>query len=399
MLVHKREHALAVAAALEAQVQADAVVAMAATPGPSSAEEPLHADLLVEPDLDGLSSSAREGVQAYKPDERLSAEQWSLLAPLTRRLIAAYRPDTEAIARKTGSLVAPFSLWALQHQLSMATPVTAVARVTQLRAAELVEPALLELYVETLKGADASIAKTRSVLRRCLRGLDPTLTPRVIAYQPVAAPYSARECAAFVRLCRNQPTATKRRQLSIVLALALGAGLDGRDLRGVRASDITEHTLPDGSTVLLVQITGDRPRTVAVRALYAPLLREALAAHHAARRGRDALLLGKDVDRRNVTGPALDRAVTATGFDVDVSVNRLRSTWLVACLTAGVPLPALLPAAGLRSARTIADLLTYCPVPPVEQVTALLAGAADVPLPAQAGAATRTRGRTPGGAR
>lgn len=182
----------------------------------------------------------------------------------------------------------------------------------------------------------------------------------------------------MTRLCRNQPTATKRRQLSIVLSLSLGAGLDGRDLRGVRASDITEHVLPDGRTVLVVQVRGDRPRTVVVRTQYAALLREALAAHHQARRGKNGLLLGKDLGRRNVTGPAIDKAVTATGFDVDLSVNRLRSTWLVACLTAGVPLPALLPAAGLRSARTITDLLAYCPAPPAEQVTALLASAADV---------------------
>ncbi|HVB51341.1 MAG TPA: hypothetical protein VND89_06365, partial [Acidimicrobiales bacterium] len=51
---------------------------------------------------------------------------------------------------------------------------------------------------------------------------------------------------------------------------------------------------------------------------------------------------------------------------------RLRSTWLVACMSAPVPLGALLRASGLRSARSLVDLVGYCPEPDEAQVVAVL---------------------------
>jgi hypothetical protein len=51
---------------------------------------------------------------------------------------------------------------------------------------------------------------------------------------------------------------------------------------------------------------------------------------------------------------------------------RLRSTWLVACMSAPVPLGALLSSSGLRSARTLVDLIKYCPEPDEAQVVAAL---------------------------
>lgn len=79
-------------------------------------------------------------------------------------------------------------------------------------------------------------------------------------------------------------------------------------------------------------------------------------------------------DRRNVTSPGVAAAVTATGAEVQVAVNRLRATWLVALMCSPVPLAVLLRAAGLRSARSLVDLLSHCPAADDEQVARLLAG-------------------------
>ena len=109
-----------------------------------------------------------------------------------------------------------------------------------------------------------------------------------------------------------------------------------------------------------------------VRAEVEALLREALDAHALARRGTATPLHGVKPDRRNGANRVASRAVTATGTGVDVDVARLRATWLVACMSAPVPLGALLHAAGLRTPRTLADLLAHCPPPDPLAVAAVL---------------------------
>ena len=44
-----------------------------------------------------------------------------------------------------------------------------------------------------------------------------------------------------------------------------------------------------------------------------------------------------------------------------IEQSRLRATWLARLMTAAVPLQVVLTAAGLRSARTLADLLPHLP--------------------------------------
>jgi hypothetical protein len=196
-----------------------------------------------------------------------------------------------------------------------------------------------------------------------------------IAYQPVAAPYGRAECAAFARSARHQPTADKRRELSFLIGLGLGAGLDGRDLRHVTRDGLTDLDIGEATPALLVTVGGtERPRTVVVRRQYEPLVRDALRLHDSTRRGQHAPVLGRKESRRNVTTPAISNAVTAqTGVGLVIDVNRLRATWLVACMTAVVPLGVLLRAAGLRSARSLTDLLAHCPEPDPADVALALA--------------------------
>jgi hypothetical protein len=121
-----------------------------------------------------------------------------------------------------------------------------------------------------------------------------------------------------------------------------------------------------------VRVDGSSSRTVIVRAQYETLLREALAFHFAEGRSKTDLLYGTSSDRKHATTNVLSRAKTAAGTGVDIDPARLRSTWLVACMSADVPLGALLRASGLRSARTLVDLLPYCSTPSDESVHAVL---------------------------
>ena len=49
------------------------------------------------------------------------------------------------------------------------------------------------------------------------------------------------------------------------------------------------------------------------------------------------------------------------GTSLELRMSRLRNTWLVAQLCAPISLADLLPVAGLASARTVTELISYCP--------------------------------------
>lgn len=315
------------------------------------------------PDPAGLDPQVVAAIEAYRP-QGLPEARWAELRRMYLRLVYGARPVSANSARNLSTAIVGFLAWVADRPGRADGPLT---------LGELLTPRLVEAWQAASTAPDSAKSAARSAVRRALRSLDPSGGPTRLAHQPVAAPYDAQRCADLVRLARNQPTPARRRELSALVALGLGAGLDGGDQREVTADDVAEQTLPDGTTVLVVTVRGRRPRVVPVRRRCQPLLAEALAAHRAARLPKGTPLLGGSASRRNVTTPVLDRAVTATGTGVDIEVNRLRSTWLVAALAAPVPLAALLTAAGLSTARTLTDLLPYVPASDPVAVAALLA--------------------------
>lgn len=336
----------------------------------AAAGQPAGPRLADAPDLSTLDPGVAEAIVSYRP-KRVPAGRWASMAAVCRRLVASYGPASVQAAGNVGSMVAGFVEWAAARP-GRPSPTIPVG------LEELLEVGLVDAYDAHLAAGgvpDGSRATRRSVLRRAVRSLDATERPAPIAYQPVAGPYSPAECAAFVRLARHQPSPARRRELSLVVGLGLGSGLDGRDLRHVARDSFVDVDLGETTPGLAVTVAGgDRPRSVVVRRAYEPLVREALASHDAARRGRTASVLGRSQSRRNITTPVLEHAVTArAGETVSIEVNRLRATWLVAAMCAPIPLGVLLAAAGLRSARSLCDLLSHCPAPAPAVVAAALA--------------------------
>lgn len=319
-------------------------------------------------ELPALDDELAEAVAAWRPKPLPEAE-WEKVADAARALVTAYRPPSCKWISSQAGHVARFCRWVVQ------LPERPDPR-APLAVTELTDPGLINRYVEgPLSGApDASRATARAVLRRAVHNLSGD-QPLRLAYTPVQPPYSARECVSFVALARHQPTASRRRSLGAIVALGLGCGLDPREQAAVSPRRVVALDLGDGERALAVEVLGPRARLVPVRAPYDELLGEVLSIHEGQRRGPDRPLYGDTPDRTNVTSGPLSQAVTATGSGVDISAARLRSTWLVACMSAPVPLSALLYAAGLRSARTLCDLLAYCPDPRRDDVARILRAA------------------------
>lgn len=320
------------------------------------------------PSTPTVSPEVAAEIAAYRP-YRVTSDEWARVADVTRALITAFRPERTGrqLQGVAGHLVR-FAVW-------VASRPDRVDPTSALTEAEVSVEGLLDEYLRTelSQTPDGSRATKRFVITRALKGMRGVRPAATIGYQPIRAPYSSQEVAAFVLQALNQPTATKRRTFSAVLALAVGAGLSGSDQRGISPRDIHEVDLGDGASALLIEVQGNRARTVAMSDQFRPLLEDALRLHREAGLPDDAPLHGGSAERRDPTSPVLQNTVVSSGEKVDVEVARLRSTWLVAAMNASVPLATLMRAAGLQSARSFADLLPYCQEPNPDDVAAVLA--------------------------
>ncbi len=325
--------------------------------------EPEELGLAEIPPLAGELAAA---VETWRP-RKIAAARWVQVEGTTRLLIHAFRPPSRAWLSSQAGYLARFCVWVATRPER--------GRDEVLEAVELLsDPHLVERFLaeQMADQSGASRSTARSVLRRALQNLSTAPAPERIPHQPLKPPYTPAECAAFVRLARNQPTTGRKRALGAVVALGLGAGLDGKEQGDITPECVIEVDLGGEGVALGIQVPGPRERLVIVRKDYEDLLREVVELHRKERRRKDQPLYGNDPRRRNVTGPPLHHALTATGQGVEVDAARLRSTWLVACMSAPVPLGALLHPSGLRTARSIVDLLSYCPEPSAADVGRVL---------------------------
>lgn len=191
----------------------------------------------------------------------------------------------------------------------------------------------------------------RSLARRVNAGPDAPPKSPSIPYQGVRPPYTPDEVAKIVHIALTQPSATVGRQLRAVVGLGLGAGLDSGDLRSMRGRDIEDRGDAGGITV---RVTTGAVRRVVVRREYEDLVRRGVA-------GLDPadLVTGRLEARKHVGSRVVDAATVLSGKAPHIEMSRLRSTWLTWLLGCPVPLPLIMAASGLRSARTLTDLLAY----------------------------------------
>ena len=167
-------------------------------------------------------------------------------------------------------------------------------------------------------------------------------------------PYSDSEERALLGWVRGLPTTSMRDGAFAVLGLGLGAGLTSSETNQLRASAV-EST----SAGLVIGVEGTRQRRVPVTARWEPYVREAVDA------ARGGLVFRPD--RIGVGGSHVSRFVERLprGDAPKLSTQRLRATWMVRHLEAGVPIDALASAAGVGPERLVRYVRSMRPVDPV----------------------------------
>lgn len=276
----------------------------------------------------------------YRP--RASEVEWAAIEPVFREVMLRSKVTSPRTFKDTLFHLALYMLDA--HRAHRPTTAAALMTCTG-----------IDTYAAALScPSNQSRASIRSALRSLARRVNPgpDAPPKApsIPYRAVRPPYSAEEVASIVRVAMTQPTETAGRQLSALVGLGLGAGLDSEDFRVLRCRDIDDRGDAGG---ILVTITSRTPRRVMVRRCYEELVRRGVA-----RLREGDLITGRMEGRRNVGNKVVERT-TVLGGAPRIELSRLRSTWLSWLLTFPVPLAVIMAASGIRSARTLTDLLGH----------------------------------------
>lgn len=186
-----------------------------------------------------------------------------------------------------------------------------------------------------------------AVARNVSVGLGGPVVGPSLGHRPVRPGYTTVEEAQIRRVAMRQRSQLRRRQLCAIVALTMGAGLAPSDLRALRVRAVVDHG-DDGIEVLLGD--GDTQRSAWLRRNYENLMRigiDGLSAHQ--------LVIGEKVDRRNVTAGVIDRSEQLDGPELNAS--RMRSTWLTWALQQRIPLQLIMQTAGLKTARSLTQLI------------------------------------------
>ena len=240
--------------------------------------------------------------------------------------------------RRARRVLHRLSVWATEEGLALDREV-------------ILDPDTVERFVDIGLRGDRSRATYRSELRR----VGPLLTrrapweprPRPVARRQVATPYTTAEVELLCADARLQPTTARRNAARALLALGLGAGLDGRWATRVGASDVVAS-----DAGIEVRVGEPAPRAVGVLSEWEDELLDL-----AAQAGNEFLVGGSSTSNRR-TGHLTERLVVPTGHP-PIAPARLRATWLVTHLVAGTRLPELCRAAGLQGVTVLSDLLEH----------------------------------------
>jgi integrase len=179
----------------------------------------------------------------------------------------------------------------------------------------------------------------RSQLRRVAKAvIGSTLYPPtgIVPRPDPRLPYTQAEVGALVSWASGQPTEHTRRNAMALVSLGLGTGLASQEITRLTGDDVVAD-----QAGVVVRVVGQRSREV-------PVLRrwEDHVANIARESGsRPFLLPGRSQILKHAISNFVDRCSRAGA--PELSVQRLRTTWIVNQMEAGTPLPVLSAVAGV----------------------------------------------------
>lgn len=205
---------------------------------------------------------------------------------------------------------------------------------------------------------DHTIATAGNYRTKLLRMSEHLLSPQyrtvrlpAVNRDDAARPYSEAEVVMLRSWVTGQNTDYRRANAGSLTALCLGAGLSAAELTFVTAGHVTAD-----SEGVLVAVEGPRARLVPVLAEWEDALMEVV---EAAQTPTQFLFRSdRTTTHRHLVSNFVDKTLQC---GVRPSSQRMRATWLVGHMVAGVRADALLAAAGIESLESLTRYLQYMP--------------------------------------
>ncbi|OLT17498.1 hypothetical protein BJF80_16920 [Serinicoccus sp. CUA-874] len=280
------------------------------------------------PDPPDVNRAIHDRIQGYRPQAKsIPADEWMEVADFTREAVRIAQPSTPGVATTELKVVAQFANWCRGQSLPL-DPET------------ILTPAWVNEYDrQKLRGSLArkdERARLRRIAVAATRKAPWGPVPDAVRRSPMLPPYSDVELALLATLADGQPTSRVRDAAAAILALGLGCGFRSREIIYSRAGDIEP-----GPDFVTVTTYGEAPRRVPVLPRYAPLLRK---------------LSTRSPDARLVPGgDRLDNVMKKFRKvgGITIQPTRMRTTWLVDVLNAGVTVPELLVVSGMSTTHSL----------------------------------------------
>lgn len=296
-------------------------------------QHPAHLSALHGP---GMSAVSPPGVQRVIDNyvAEIPAAHWAETEAFVRNSVTGLGLQTRGVARNYLAATSKFAQWLWQTAAADLDPAVAF------------RPSLVRRFVcEVMPDHGETYRQQTAQRLNTLVAHFTTTTPdRQTRKDPASVrPYASRELVIFRSSAARRTNVDRRANAHVLLALGAGAGLRAEEIALSRVSDVTA----DGED-LLVSVHGRHPRTVPLRVGW----RRTLVTGINDRAPGDWLFSGYRLPEY----PA--RVIHQFGIDVPEeptpSATRLRATWLVGQLNAGLRLDTLLQLAGLTSPTSLA---------------------------------------------
>lgn len=291
--------------------------------------------------LPELPTTQREMLERYRPNG-VTDTVWEQVRPVVTEVLTKSCLTGDVSFQKHLGVVASYVTWVATQHRSMA-----------IKEAFTFD-AIDQYYMTGLTGMSKRTcndyrSRLHNIAKKVNTGVNaPSGLVTPIGHMSVRPGYTAVEEATLRRIALRQRSPRIRTQLCAIVGFGAGAGLDSADLRNLH-----RHHIDVTDNGILVNVTGPKARQVVVRATYEELVLVAIEGLTPKQ-----VVVGTGKSEKN---PVARVIVRADLFDdtPPIDVSRLRSTWISWLMTCRVPLGLILQAAGLRSARTLTDLLPH----------------------------------------
>ena len=289
----------------------------------------------------------------YQPSS-IPSDVWEQIREFTLQALVRAQPKSMEFAHKLTHILVKYLSWAFESGY--------LTSLEDVFTSEMVETWREVAYAQASQGRGPlhkdSVGDYVSKLRQIGPRIHPQgLWPASAGVVPQGArrtqlgPYTDDEVAQWVRAIKTAPAGWRRDRAEAFLGLSLGAGLTPAEYRGLCPNNVQR----DGRKLWVV-VEGKKPRRIPVARPWDAVLRRCL----------DRTSADEPLVPLTASKGAFASAVRATRLaynGASLSPQRLRVTWMVHRLRAGVDPRLLMTWAGLSTLQKIPDLWVHLPEP------------------------------------